>query len=347
MARRFARFAAQLFLSVTAVAGPMQSVADSNRCATCHRAESLSHPATAMARALERVADCAILREHPRLTFQDGAYSYTIARDGTRSLYSVSDGTQTLTVPIEWAFGLGGAGQTYVFERAGTWYESRVSFYKGINGLDRTIGPRGSPPGDLVEAAGRAITPKEAAECFACHSTGSVQGFTVHFERLVPGVQCENCHPQSPRHMEAMQAGNVKNARAPSLGKMTAEQSSEFCGRCHRTWAQVVAKGPFGIGNIRFQPYRLANSKCYNPADPRISCTACHDPHATVIRTAGGYDAACLACHSGVNRADKTCPVGKAGCPGCHMPKLELPGTHTRFSDHQIRIVRSGEPYPN
>jgi hypothetical protein len=29
------------------------------------------------------------------------------------------------------------------------------------------------------------------------------------------------------------------------------------------------------------------------------------------------------------------------------MPKLELPGTHTRFSDHQIRIVRSGEPYPN
>jgi hypothetical protein len=29
------------------------------------------------------------------------------------------------------------------------------------------------------------------------------------------------------------------------------------------------------------------------------------------------------------------------------MPKIELPGAHARFTDHQIRIVRSGEAYPN
>jgi hypothetical protein len=30
----------------------------------------------------------------------------------------------------------------------------------------------------------------------------------------------------------------------------------------------------------------------------------------------------------------------------CHMPKYELEGAHNRFTDHQIRIVRTGEPYP-
>jgi hypothetical protein len=29
------------------------------------------------------------------------------------------------------------------------------------------------------------------------------------------------------------------------------------------------------------------------------------------------------------------------------MPKMELPGSHALFTDHQIRIVKAGEPYPN
>ena len=29
------------------------------------------------------------------------------------------------------------------------------------------------------------------------------------------------------------------------------------------------------------------------------------------------------------------------------MPKVNLPGGHMAFTDHQIRIVRPGEPYPN
>ena len=34
----------------------------------------------------------------------------------------------------------GQAGQTYVFERNGTYYESRVSFYNALRGLDLTMG---------------------------------------------------------------------------------------------------------------------------------------------------------------------------------------------------------------
>jgi hypothetical protein len=28
------------------------------------------------------------------------------------------------------------------------------------------------------------------------------------------------------------------------------------------------------------------------------------------------------------------------------MPKIEIPGSHHKFSDHQIRIVRVNEKYP-
>jgi formate-dependent nitrite reductase cytochrome c552 subunit len=39
--------------------------------------------------------------------------------------------------------------------------------------------------------------------------------------------------------------------------------------------------------------------------------------------------------------------VAKANCVECHMPKVDLPGAHHKFTDHQIRIARAGEPYPN
>src|SRR5579862_7240918 len=99
------------------------------QCRNCHAAQAASQPGTSMGHALELVADCSILKDHPLLTFKHGRYSYTITRQGDRSVYMVTDGASTLTVPVGWAFGLGTAGQTYVFEIDGTFYESRVSFY--------------------------------------------------------------------------------------------------------------------------------------------------------------------------------------------------------------------------
>ena len=108
--------------------------------------------------------------------------------------------------------------------------------------------------------------------------------------------------------------------------------------------------GPRGVVNVRFQPYRLANSKCYDATDSRIRCSACHDPHGPLETNIASYDAKCAACHPiGAATAGhtKTCSVAKENCITCHMPKLELPGAHARFTDHQIRIVRASEPYPN
>src|SRR2546425_310991 len=59
-------------------------------CVSCHRSEATLQPGTSMARALETVPECEILREHPRLAFQERQYSYEIRRDGNRSLYTVA-----------------------------------------------------------------------------------------------------------------------------------------------------------------------------------------------------------------------------------------------------------------
>jgi hypothetical protein len=138
---------------------------------------------------------------------------------------------------------------------------------------------------------------------------------------------------------------------------------SNFCGQCHRTW-EVVVRGPWrGEVNVRFQPYRLANSRCFDGADPRISCVACHDPHQPLNRDLSFYDAKCLACHApesvsaphAVSAAKpalpangaKPCPVAKDKCVSCHMPRVNMLGGHLTFTDHQIRVVKPGSPYPN
>jgi predicted CXXCH cytochrome family protein len=100
------------------------------------------------------------------------------------------------------------------------------------------------------------------------------------------------------------------------------------------------------VNNVRFQPYRLTNSKCYDPSDARIRCTACHDPHGPLETNVASYDRKCTGCHSAGAQA-KICPVAKAGCVNCHMPKVELPGAHARITDHQIRVARPGDAYPN
>jgi hypothetical protein len=126
---------------------------------------------------------------------------------------------------------------------------------------------------------------------------------------------------------------------------------SNLCGQCHRTWEEVMRGPLWGPFDVRFQPYRLANSKCFDGADRRISCVGCHDPHHEVVRDAGSYDVKCLACHGSNARAGsatvKSCPVATSGCVTCHMPKVDVPGLHQPFTDHQIRIVRAGDKYPD
>ena len=140
-------------------------------CVRCHRAETARFAGSGMTRALVPARDSAVLRENPELTAQIGPYSYKIAAQ----TLSVTDGKETLRVPLEWAFGQGSVGQTFLFRRDGRWYESRVSYYATLKKLDLTMGAQNVTPRNLIEAAGRPVSPGESAGCFDCHATRVVK----------------------------------------------------------------------------------------------------------------------------------------------------------------------------
>jgi nitrate reductase cytochrome c-type subunit len=124
--------------------------------------------------------------------------------------------------------------------------------------------------------------------------------------------------------------------------------------------------------NVRFQPYRLEDSKCWRNSngDSRLACIACHNPHEQLNQDASSYDAKCLVCHSAglttnnsaansVEKAapmprdnshetstPKICPQSKSNCITCHMPQVEVPTVHAAFFDHRIRIVRANSSNP-
>ena len=322
---------------------------NSTGCAKCH-VEGRTQPTTDMAHALETVEQTRILIDHPLLTATDGKYAYRIERKGDQSLYSVTDGTATITEPIRWAVGASSAlGQTFILEKDGKFYESRMSWFRELNGFGPTLGGHFAHPADLNEAAGRLMSQSETLRCFGCHATNAVSAKQLTLDKMTPGVQCSHCHEAAEAHLAAMAGGSGKAAVPAGLGDLrdfTAENVSNFCGRCHRTWAEVLVEEDRSINNIRFQPYRLWGSKCYDPDDARISCVACHDPHKEFSVQAADYDAKCQTCHGGGKVEAKACPVSKNNCVSCHMPKIELPGAHYKFSDHRIRIVKPNEPYP-
>ena len=292
------------------------------------------------------------LETHSELSFTRFGYAWKVERKGDQVLYTVSDGSDSLSLPIYYAFGA--RMQTFVFLYRGRMYESTVSYFPSLGGLSITVGHELRTPKTLVEAMGLDKTSEEITACFACHSSGAVHEGKLELQLVRPGVDCEHCHSGANAHQDAL--SNGKTGTTPRrLGRLNAEEMSTFCGQCHRTWEQIVRARQFGEANVRFQPYRIANSRCFQGEDPRIRCTACHDPHADAVRDTASYDHSCLACHRSKTSgpADATvklwkgCPVAEKDCVSCHMPKRNLPLSPAVFTDHQIRIVRPGETYPN
>lgn len=155
-------------------------------CARCHKAEAESRLATPMAHALEPAAACGILAQGRRLTFANGPYVYSLTGAGGHSAYTVTDGKRTITEPVLYCFGQGEVGQTYVFQHDGQLYESLVSYFHGIQGLDFTVGHTHVAPSSLDDALGRPIGREEARDCFGCHAPEAVKGDTLRLEGFSP-----------------------------------------------------------------------------------------------------------------------------------------------------------------
>src|SRR5258708_7354434 len=307
----------------------------SNTCARCHAPLTAKRLANSMSRALEPVESCQILKAHPRLNFRNGPYDYQILREGNRSIYTISDGLNSISEPILYCFGQGKAGQTYVFQHQGVFYESRVSYYQEITGLDFTIIHPHSVPQSLEDGLGRPMTMEAAQDCFACHSTAAVSAARLRLDHLMPGVTCEGCHGPGERHIAALKAGS-KNLQLFNPAKLEPDElSQEVCGSCHVSFEKaLLMPRQGGQINLRYQPYRIFNSRGHS-GDARMSCVACHDPHDKLAEDAAFYDSKCLACHlatrsqaNTIARPAPACPVSKQQCTTCPIPNIDLPQGH-------------------
>ena len=82
------------------------------------------------------------------------------------------NGTNTLTANLLWAFGVGRAGQSYLFKREdGKFYEARVTYFDTLKTIDFTPARALTSPKNIEEAMFRPVGSEEITRCFACHTT--------------------------------------------------------------------------------------------------------------------------------------------------------------------------------
>ncbi len=333
---------------------PRDDFLGSQACAKCHESLFATQRLHAMARTATRARDSEILNAH-ELATSVGPYRYRITRSSEGYLYSVSDGEHTISGPLTWAFGLGRLGQSYFFEHNKTVYLVPFSFYNGQQIFDWTVDQPHATPPSLEAALGRPLSSDELHGCFACHNTASTVGGRYDAEHMIPGVTCEACHGPGANHVAAAQAGLTEQGNSMILNPrhFRPVDSVDFCGACHRTWWDVTLADARGAKSVRFQPYRIENSKCWGKGDRRMTCVACHDPHKPLLRETAAYDENCLACHLASQTAaapdhpGPACPKATKNCASCHMPTIDLPNIHGTITDHHIRVVRPGEALPD
>jgi hypothetical protein len=344
-------------------------------CAKCHANMVASQEMTPMAQTAMPASVAEILHGHPDMSFKPNQYTYRIQTSFIKgvsgSVYSVTVGTQSRSFPLLWAFGTGRVGQSYLFRKDdGQFYEARVTYFQSLKALGFTPARALTSPADIDEAMYRVIPPAEVLQCFSCHATAVDVAGTFNESHLIPGVKCEACHGAGLNHVNAMHSKAIGSKQAGKMeifnpATLSPTDSVEFCGACHGSWWDVKLAKVKGVSTARSAPYRLVTSKCWGMGDDsRLTCTACHNPHEPLETRPAAYDSACLKCHalrSGSRslpgstsrhaaelvHLNAACPVASENCTTCHMQKVFVPEMNDTFTDHRIRIARTGEPFPD
>jgi hypothetical protein len=320
-------------------------------CAECHASLAAGQKQHAMARSSLPVSESEVSKQPGK--FDLGPYHFSITSSQDTATYTVTDGAQSFSAPVLWAVGSGTRGQSYLFERDGTLYEARISFFRRF-GFNITPDHPAGVPDSLEHALGRKIGTDEAPNCLGCHATAVVTNGRVDTAKLMPGISCEECHGPGAAHVALSRTGIATPGMISNPAHLNPATSVDFCGSCHRTWWDINQLGYHGINNVRFPAYRLETSRCWGKGDARITCIACHNPHKPLTTELSAYDENCLSCHvkskAGAPSADhpgRACPVSTNKCASCHMPKYQVPSMRSQFTDHRIRIVRDPKAFPD
>ncbi len=338
----------------TMTTAPLKAYAGSDSCKQCHDEGSKS---TAMQRAATPGDQSTFLSKAITIPPQSSGITYKIEPTPHGLDYSVSSGGHALTQKLAWVIGAGDLGRTFLYQVDGRWQQSEVSFYTHTAALDITTG-LGPVSGDgLVAALGQQLTSQEARACFGCHTVHATTSSGLEPLHAEPGIGCEACHGPARQHVTNLTSSPAQPSAAAVFNpaNLSPEDSIDFCGSCHRSSAdaKLSVTQDFRLSVVRFQPYRLQESKCWRATkDQRLTCVACHNPHKPLNRDPVSYDRQCLQCHAASAsspaplHATLVCPRATSNCVTCHMPKVAVPSMHGEFTDHYIRIARAGELIP-
>ena len=258
---------------------------------------------------------------------------------------SARRGEDSAALTLDWAFGSGLKGITAVGRSDdATFVESSLTWYASLAGFDLTTGATQYERRTVQDGLGRRLSQQEVAECFGCHTTGYDRRRQAP-ARQEMGVRCERCHGPGLEHVRSAASGFVRG-RIFHPGKLEPFAQVQMCGACHGTPPQDNDLGAIRyvettLKTVRFPSQRLVLSRCFNESMAGLKCTTCHDPHTNTGAERESHDRACLSCHvrDGTSQGS-SCPVAAGDCASCHMPR-ERVMSHSLFTDHWIRVIRS------
>ncbi len=328
---------------------PRNEFVGTDACAQCHRQIAKTQRESEMAKTTTLAAESELLKNHS-LEYKVGPFSYRASVHPDHANYAVSDSTRSISGPLTWSFGIR-MGQSYFFDYKNQTYLVPLTYYPATQGFGFTVDQPHSVPESLEKAIGRPLNDEQIRGCFDCHSTAATASGQFDPQHSMPGVTCEGCHGPGTAHIEAAMTGFADEGKTFILnpGELKPVDLIDFCGACHRTWWDVTLGGLAGPKSLRFQPYRIENSRCWGKGDARLSCIACHDPHKPLLHETAAYDGRCLSCHvngpgakSTSDHPGKPCKIATKDCVTCHMPQNTVIDIPVKFTDHQIRIVRRG-----
>jgi hypothetical protein len=321
-------------------------------CARCHSSIVESYKRTAMARA-SGPAEANLISGD--FTHQKSAVHYRIYSENglvwlsfeRRGAASVSGKRQLL-----FYIGSGRRGRSYLFATDGFLFESPVNWYADEHVWDMTPA--------YQEVKEIPLNLPASPSCLHCHVSGMrppLKGTENRYGEPIfayNGVACERCHGPGAAHVNG---GPIINP-----AKLSPAQRDSICMECHLEGNVAVERAgrhayDFRPGDLLTDYVRhyvlasteqkslgavtqveaLSQSECKRKSGEAMSCTSCHNPHASpsAEERISYYRGKCLACHGEAFGA-KHHPE-QADCTRCHMPaSLSTDIAHTQVTDHRI-----------
>jgi tetratricopeptide (TPR) repeat protein len=334
-------------------------------CAGCHRTIYEHYEATPMARASGAAMDG--LMEGSFTHVASGVHYKIFERDGAGWLsYARPETAPTgyLNGEAKLAYFIGSntRGRTYLFERDGYWFETPVNWYAKKRVWD--MAP------NYLNAHEMPLTLPVDANCLHCHVSGvaeALPGARNHFAAepfAHGGIGCASCHGDAAEHVRT-------KGKAPVLNpaKMDAARRDSVCLQCHLEGETAAYRlghslatyrpgeslfdsvayfvhqrevGPEGRATSQYEA--LLESACKRASGDKMTCTTCHDPHAsettqTPAERVAYYRVKCLSCHTGAKYRTTHHPE-QQDCATCHMPRSASEDiAHEQVTDHRIQIA--------